>query len=372
MRYKVVIIDDEPWTRGVILKLGRWNELDIEVAGEAADGETGLELIRRVLPDIIITDVRMPRLSGLELTQRLREQGWQNPILIVSGYDDFSYVRGALKLGVTDYILKPVKPQELNQQLCRCIELLQKQPIQSTNIKMAASFFADGWETAYAELRQKLDAALYAGNRSAVVRELSSLAQTIRLHEGDTPSTTTMIGIYYALLYQLQKYMDTLGIKRENVFESSKPVYVFSRDNTVDDLIEFVRKLFCEILDYAADLQQSRPRLDIDAVCRYLQENYLQGVTLEQTADVFHVTKEYLSRAFKAAKQEGFAEYVTRLRMERAYALIAEYGVPLKEVGAMVGYYDLAHFYKSFKKFYGKTPGELRAGSKINNETTPI
>lgn len=372
MRYKVVIIDDEPWTRGVILKLGRWNELDMEVVGEAADGETGLELIRRVLPDIVVTDVRMPRLSGLELTQRLREQGWQNPILIVSGYDDFSYVRGALKLGVTDYILKPVKPQELNQQLCRCIELLQKQPIQSTNLAMAASFFADGWEAAYAELRQKLDAALYAGNRAAVERELAHLGQTLRAQESASSSTTTMIGIYYALLYQLQKYMDTLGIDREEAFGGSKPMYVFSRDNTVDDLIEFIQKLFCEILDYVAGLQHTRLRLDIEAVCRYLQENYLQGVTLEQTADVFHVTKEYLSRTFKSAKQEGFAEYVTRLRMEQAYALIAEYDVPLKEVGAMVGYYDLAHFYKSFKKFYGKTPGELRNGLKINNETTPF
>ena len=74
MAHKVVIIDDEPWTRGVILKLGQWNQLGLEVVGEAADGETGLELIYKVLPDIIITDVRMPRIGGLELVQKLREQ----------------------------------------------------------------------------------------------------------------------------------------------------------------------------------------------------------------------------------------------------------------------------------------------------------
>ena len=53
---KVVIIDDEPWTRGVVMKLAQWNRLGLEVVGEAADGETGLELIRKVLPDIVITD----------------------------------------------------------------------------------------------------------------------------------------------------------------------------------------------------------------------------------------------------------------------------------------------------------------------------
>ena len=63
MAHKVVIIDDEPWTRGVILKLGQWNQLGLEVVGEAADGETGLELIYKVLPDIIITDFVCPELA---------------------------------------------------------------------------------------------------------------------------------------------------------------------------------------------------------------------------------------------------------------------------------------------------------------------
>lgn len=59
MARKVVIIDDEPWTRGVIIKLAQWDRLGLKVVGEAADGETGLELIRKVLPDIVITDVRL-------------------------------------------------------------------------------------------------------------------------------------------------------------------------------------------------------------------------------------------------------------------------------------------------------------------------
>lgn len=371
MSYKVVIVDDEPWTRGVILKLGRWEELDMEVVGEAADGEVALELITRLMPDVVITDVRMPRLGGLELAQKLRAQGWQNPILVISGYDDYSYVRSALKCGVTDYIRKPVKAQELNQQLQRCVALLQNATPKGSTVTMTATFFADGWEAYYTELCPKLNAALYAADRSAVERQFALFAETIRAKEGDTPPMTTLIGIYYALLYRLQKYMDTAGIRREDVF-AGKPMFVFSRDNTVASLIAFVQELYCKAADYTLGLQQHRTRLDIDAVCSYLQENYLSGVTLEQTAEVFHVSKEYLSRAFKNARQEGFAEYVTALRMKRAYALIAEHGVPLREVGAMVGYYDLAHFYKTFKKFYGKTPGELKNRLKSDNETTPL
>lgn len=368
---KVVIIDDEPWTRGVITKLGQWNKLGLEVVGEAADGETGLELIHKVLPDIIITDVRMPRIGGIELVQKLREEANHVPILIVSGYDDFSYVRSALKLGVTDYILKPVKAQELNQQLQRCVEMLDKEEIVKPKPVMQAGFFADGWDDIYFGVRNKLEAALHVGNCEIIERQFAELQRVICEHEGERPSTTVMIGIYYALLYPLQKYIDTIGAERNDAFDVKEPVFVFSRDNTAEQMLNFVKVLYLSVVRYVEKQQQQRVRLDIDAVCRYIQENYTQGITLEQTADVFHVSKEYLSKAFKTWRKEGFSEYVTSLRMKRAYELIAEYDAPLKEVGAMVGYYDLAHFYKTFKKYYGKTPGEVRDSLKIDNTRTP-
>ena len=371
MAHKVVIIDDEPWTRGVILKLGQWNQLGLEVVGEAADGETGLELIYKVLPDIIITDVRMPRIGGLELVQKLREQGYNVPVLIVSGYDDFSYVRSALQLGVTDYILKPVKAQELNQQLQNCVKALEKIESAKPKTMMQASFFADGWEDMYSEIRKKLESALYVGNSEIIEKQFGQLQQVICKHEGENPSTTVLIGIYYALLYPLQKYIDTIGVNKEDAFGMKAPVFVFRRDNTPDQILAFVKELYLGVLQYVEKQQQQRARLDIDAVCRYIKENYTQGITLEQTADIFHVSKEYLSKAFKAHMNEGFAEYVTALRMKRAYELITDYHAQLKDVGAMVGYYDLAHFYKTFKKYYGKTPGEVRDSLKIDNTRTP-
>lgn len=179
-----------------------------------------------------------------------------------------------------------------------------------------------------------------------------------------------MIGIYYSVLFQLQRYVESLGANRDQVFGTKAPSFVFSHDNTLRQMIDFISDLYLNAVRQI-EKQQQRTRLDIDAVCGYIQENYTQGVTLEQTADVFHVTKEYLSKAFKAYQNEGFSEYVTALRMKRAYALITEYEVPLKEVGAMVGYFDLAHFYKTFKKFFGKTPGEVRESLKNDNRTTP-
>ena len=365
MNNKVVIIDDEPWTREVIVKLTHWQELGLELVGEAADGETGMELIREIRPDIIITDVRMPRIDGIELVRMLREEGLHTPVLIISGYDDFEYVRSALKLGVSDYLLKPIKAEELNQQLKNCIHTLKKDELRPDS-SMQLGFFADGWQSSYSRTKAALETALQLGNKERVHLNLSELSRLIVQNEGSYPPTSTMIGIYYALLFPLQKYADTMGLEREAVFGKAGPQFVFSRDNTVNQMTDFINGLYNTVIDCAERNQHSR--LDIDAVCRYICDNYTAGITLEQTADVFHVTKEYLSKAFKATRGEGFSEYVTSMRMKKAYELISEYDAPLKEVGAMVGYYDLAHFYKTFKKHFGKTPGEIKSRLKNDKE----
>lgn len=286
---KVVIIDDEPWTRGVVMKLAQWNRLGLEVVGEAADGETGLELIRKVLPDIVITDVRMPRISGIELVQALRAEGFQMPILIISGYDDFAYVRSALKLGVTDYLLKPIKALELNQQLQRCADILNREETARPRAVIEAGLFADGWEKDYYDIRNKLETALKVGNGGIIRRQMARLYEIVREQEGEQPPTAVMVGIYYAMLFTLQKYIDSAGLRREDVFGVKGPTFVFSRDNTLKQLIDFIQERYCDTMRCIE--KQQRNRLDIEAVCRYIRTQYDQGITLEQTADEFHVTK---------------------------------------------------------------------------------
>ena len=105
MDYKAVIIDDETWTRTVIKSLGEWEKYGIKIVGEASDGDYGLELIRQMSPDIILTDVCMPHLNGLELIERLRNENNGAQVIFISGYDDYSYIRSALKLDAIDYLL---------------------------------------------------------------------------------------------------------------------------------------------------------------------------------------------------------------------------------------------------------------------------
>lgn len=116
---KVVIVDDEPWIRSLIRGLVPWKQLNLEVVGEASDGEDGLELCQEVRPHIVLTDIRMPGLTGLELVQKLLLFCPEAMVIIISGHDDFGYAQEAIKHGVFGYVLKPVDEKELTEILNR-------------------------------------------------------------------------------------------------------------------------------------------------------------------------------------------------------------------------------------------------------------
>ncbi|TLS51805.1 response regulator [Paenibacillus antri] len=110
---RMIIVDDELSTRTGLRDYIDWASYGIQVVGEAADGEGGLALYRELLPDIVITDIKMPKLDGIAFAKRLRESDADVKIVFVSGYDDVDYLKSAMKMDAVDYILKPIDRKEL-------------------------------------------------------------------------------------------------------------------------------------------------------------------------------------------------------------------------------------------------------------------
>jgi len=113
--YKVVLIDDEHIIVDGLKKVVKWADYGCEVVGTAEDAAMGAELIRRVNPDIVFTDIRMPGVSGLAMLAGLRSEFPDMLVTVLTGYSDFSYAQEAIRLGVTRYILKPSKMDEINE-----------------------------------------------------------------------------------------------------------------------------------------------------------------------------------------------------------------------------------------------------------------
>ena len=127
--YRVIIVDDEPIVRKGLRETIEWDSLGLEVAGEAANGVEALRLVRSIRPEVLITDIRMPEMDGLELIREVRQLDFDVKITILSGYSDYDYLKAAIKLGVDNYLLKPIDNDELISNLKNAVSEIEKEAI---------------------------------------------------------------------------------------------------------------------------------------------------------------------------------------------------------------------------------------------------
>lgn len=134
--YRILLADDEEEVRKAIIRKIDWGRLGFQVVGDAENGQEALEQIEQLEPDVVMTDIRMPYLDGLALTERIRQKYPSMKVLIFSGFDDFEYAQQAIKLNVTEYILKPVNVEELTEILTRVHANLDEEIAQRRNLDL--------------------------------------------------------------------------------------------------------------------------------------------------------------------------------------------------------------------------------------------
>ena len=145
-RYKVLIVDDEKRIGELIRSLIHWEELHLSCMGLRTDGETAWETIREERPDIVITDIRMPVMTGLEMIRCAREEGVPVDFIVMSGYQEFEYAHAAVQYGVESYLVKPVDEEELNRCLSDILKRKQKEvQLQEENLALKEKVEKSEW-----------------------------------------------------------------------------------------------------------------------------------------------------------------------------------------------------------------------------------
>src|SRR5690625_262845 len=128
---RIVIVDDEQFVRKGIIALVDWEKINYQVVGEASNGEDALDLILEEKPDVVLTDIRMPVFDGLQLIQKIKELAIRVPkFIIISGYNDFEYAQKAVRLGVTDFILKPVDKDEIEKTFVDLTPVIERERLE--------------------------------------------------------------------------------------------------------------------------------------------------------------------------------------------------------------------------------------------------
>ena len=115
---KVLLVDDEPLAIEGMKNIIKWEKIGYNICGVAEDGEEAISIIRKTKPDVVVTDIRMPVLDGLELISLVKKRIDSNiKFIILSGYSEFEYAKKAMEFGVKHYLLKPVFEEEMQQVL---------------------------------------------------------------------------------------------------------------------------------------------------------------------------------------------------------------------------------------------------------------
>ena len=244
--YRVILIDDERIIVEGLRRVVKWADHDCEVVDTAQDGRSGAALIRQLRPHMIFTDIRMPGEDGLTMLAGLRSEFPDMQVTVLTGYRDFSYAQEAIRLGVTRFLLKPSKMDEIHEALG-------------------------------------------------------------------------------AMKYRLDQ------LPREEPAEQEE-----------------------------TESQQQAGNFLVKQAIAYIREHYREKISLQDVADQCYISQWHLSKQLNRYAGKSFYDILNSVRVEAACQLLADPSLKIGEISELVGYADVAHFARTFKKLEGVSANEYR------------
>lgn len=511
----ILIVDDELLIRQGLINYLDWESEGFSIVGGASNGKEALEMIEKVKPHIIITDVVMPVMDGIELVKKVKEKYSDIEIIVLSSFEDYEYVRSTFQSGVADYILKP----KLNGK-----ELLRTLKQVKTNISGSQKFGLpsdsdysieqiiermimgqeiDGYENeidleipyknfVLLQIKSEYGATTYLQkvmgeleesfpNAKLVILELEESDPIILLNYytknskqieqmlKELPSIRSEMNeinpkfnvllsetfnsiyeinkIYHEDLLKLENYLfylpnylmmtqnnlpklaktekkfdlnhftkifktkqfntafnyvaeyihylstqyhhdryefksfignvifniivllDNLHFNTETL-EDKKYSYFSSvnKATTAKKTIEIYQHFIYEVNEIIFTYNREHQQSEIQRMLLYIEENYAEPLSLTKVADHFHFNSSYLSSYFSTHHNEGFNEYLNRVRIKKAMELLKNNSLSISDISWMVGYSSHSYFCKVFKKITGMSPSEFRRGHSIQHE----
>lgn len=221
---KVVVVDDEKLVRkGIVLEVD-WTALDCMVVAEAENGEQGLETVLKYEPDLIITDIRMPRMDGIEMISKLRNEGCRANVIFLTAYSDFTYAQSAIKLYAADYLLKPFEDGELEAAVRKISDRVQERLKKAHTEKVEDLFqVKKGDKSKY--IMEALD---YISEHCGEELGVGVISETLGISEGHLShlfkKETEYTVMAYITQFRMQKAMKLLSDCRHKVYEVAEMV----------------------------------------------------------------------------------------------------------------------------------------------------
>lgn len=382
----ILVVDDESIIReGIQRTLSHhFPEHSVHLAAKADEAAW---LLRTESIDLVLTDVRMPGMTGLELMELSRSRHPQVKWVVISAYSEFAYAREAVRLGARDYLLKPIGKEALIDMVEQLSAEIEQSTMRSKeshllrqNVRLlregALTRLITGLDLGGIDLNTLLEEPSYfylvmvrieqkrSGHLEHFIVEnvLTELIDNFGHGVVASASLCHLVGLVTPdLPHQLPVLLDELKTQLKRCLKV--PFQIIASEE-LDNFSLIPRQV--ALLSRAAMDQFSEPDHDnhnneaIELALKYIRAHYQEELTLEKVSSVVFLNPVYFSQLFKQKTGHGFKDYIIHLRMEEARHLLRQPGLKISDVAERVGYQDMRHFSQVFRRKYNMTPSDYR------------
>ncbi|QJD84019.1 helix-turn-helix domain-containing protein [Cohnella herbarum] len=341
-----------------------WETHGFRVCGEACDGEEALERIKELSPDLVVTDISMPVLDGLQLIEHCtKELNAPCRFVVLSGHDDFAFAQKALTCGVLDYWLKPIDVEEIHAVLGKLrSQWLNPDGYDTASSPHATSSLEASWSIPDADdplidAEDRLLLAIQAIDGTAIDEAAERLCRQLELSfEGDGKTGKAFLSnVLMELIWKVMEG-EMKNSSPEGEHDLSLPILPNGTDRWPGILASFAR-------NSAEQLARQRSVTGpVGETARFIRERYREPLQLRTIARRLHFQPAYLGQLFKKQMGLSFLDYVHRTRVEAGRKLLRRTDMKIADVARTVGYADPEQFAAKFKQWMDMTPSQYKNG----------
>lgn len=411
--YTIVVADDEAEIRQALIRRVDWQSVGFTVVGEAENGAEALELVEKLEPDLLLTDIRMPFISGIELARQVREVRPATQIAFLSGFDEFSYAQQAIQYNIISYLLKPISAQELTEELLKIkMKIDEKFRRFETGEGEKADYhllpflmplildeFQDDEE--HEQEKQLRERALQHGIIKSLQSDLHYTVMVTRILDSEgknrteEANVTSIDSIAKKYLKSVTFYMNGKMITFLTGTKGAFEKYLHIVAEEISQSVSRIMKKECLIgvgrvksslsdvheayveamkafiygkekqteINFVSDVERHKNSAMIitEQAIDIIEKNYMNpDLSLVLVSSKIAVSPNYLSASIKKITGSTFIDLLSKKRIAIAKEFLLGSNMKIREIAEKCGYSDQHYFSYCFKKYMGVSPNECR------------
>ncbi len=342
---KALIVDDDVFVRKCINTMIPWAQLGFDPPFEADNGAAAFEIAMREKPDIVISDVKMPILNGLEFSQKLRSTMVDTYIIILSEFSDFEFAQKAINYGVQDYLLKPLTKElimQLTEKIRQIVTGYEKKRYYNTLMTDRTHM-----QAVMSDLLDQTDSDAYKVFFDTIARN--------QIHIDDIKRFCLLV------INVLFEQMSQRAFRKGELSELRRASLAqYDGLKNVDNILAFTETLYRRCIDMLG--KHVKPAESyIQLILNYIGKNYADpDLSVTKIADYLHLSAVYVGALFKQHQGVSMLSHMHKVRICAAVELLKNLSLSITEISTQTGYITPDYFTKMFKKATGMAPSEYR------------